>query len=136
MIPELGHILVIITFVISTMQCFYWLCNLIYTNIDIVRVLQKGSLINFLFIFLSFLILTYSFITSDFSLLIVSNNSHTLKPLIYKISGVWGNHEGSILLWILILSFFTYLIAKSKSIKSSQFHITVLGIQNIILFLF
>ena len=95
MIPELGHILVITTFVISTMQCFYWLYNVRYTNINVVRALQKGSFINFLFIFLSFLILTYSFITSEFSLLIVSNNSHTLKPLIYKISGVWGNHEGS-----------------------------------------
>ena len=71
MIPELGHIFVIITFVISTMQCFYWLYNVRHTNIDVVRVLQKGSLINFLFIFLSFVILTFSFITSDFSLLIV-----------------------------------------------------------------
>ncbi len=84
---------------------------------------------------ISFLILEYAFINSEFSLDLVVNNSHTTKPLIYKISGLWGNHEGSILLWILILSFFTYLIAKSKSIKSSQFHITVLGIQNIILFL-
>jgi len=135
MIPELGHILVIITFVISTMQCFYWLCNLRYTNIDVVRVLQKGSLINFLFIFLSFLILTYSFITSDFSLLIVSNNSHTLKPLIYKISGVWGNHEGSLLLWVLILSAFTFFVSFKDSINSKLLA-SIIGVQTVILSLF
>ena len=135
MIPELLHILVIITFVISTMQCFYWLCNLRYTNIDVVRVLQKGSLINFLFIFLSFLILTYSFITSDFSLLIVSNNSHTLKPLIYKISGVWGNHEGSLLLWVLILSAFTFFVSFKDSINSKLLA-SIIGVQTVILSLF
>ena len=135
MIPELGHILVIITFVISTMQCCYWLYNLKYTNIDVVRVLQKGSLINFLFIFLSFLILTYSFITSDFSLLIVSNNSHTLKPLIYKISGVWGNHEGSLLLWVLILSAFTFFVSFKDSINSKLLA-SIIGVQTVILSLF
>ena len=135
MIPELGHILMIITFVISTMQCFYWFCNLRYTNIDVVRVLQKGSLINFLFIFLSFLILTYSFIISDFSLLIVSNNSHTLKPLIYKISGVWGNHEGSLLLWVLILSAFTFFVSFKDSINSKLLA-SIIGVQTVILSLF
>ena len=135
MIPELGHILVIITFVISTMQCFYWLYNVRYTNIDVVRALQKGSFINFLFIFLSFLILTYSFITSDFSLLIVSNNSHTLKPLIYKISGVWGNHEGSLLLWVLILSAFTFFVSFKDSINSKLLA-SIIGVQTVILSLF
>ena len=135
MIPELGHILVIITFVISTMQCFYWLYNVRYTNIDVVRALQKGSFINFLFIFLSFLILTYSFIISDFSLLIVSNNSHTLKPLIYKISGVWGNHEGSLLLWVLILSAFTFFVSFKSSINS-RLLASIIGVQTIILSLF
>ncbi|MCU0901964.1 MAG: heme lyase CcmF/NrfE family subunit, partial [Cypionkella sp.] len=50
--------------------------------------------------------LTYAFVVSDFSLLLVVQNSHTLKPMLYKISGVWGNHEGSLLLWVLILALF------------------------------
>ena len=95
-----------------------------------------SSLINFLFILSSFFILTYSFIISDFSLLIVSNNSHSLKPLIYKISGVWGNHEGSLLLWVLILSTFTFLISIKNSSMNSKLLSSIIGVQTIILCLF
>ena len=56
-----------------------------------------------IFVFLSFICLVISFINSDFSNEIVYNNSHTTKPLFYKISGTWGNHEGSLLLCLLIL---------------------------------
>src|SRR3569833_1665620 len=58
------------------------------------------------FVALAFGTLTYAFVTSDFSLQLVADHSHTLKPLIYKISGVWGNHEGSMLLWVLVLSLY------------------------------
>ena len=54
----------------------------------------------------SFLILIFNYINSDFSILNVYNNSHTNKPLIYKISGAWGNHEGSLLMWLSILSIY------------------------------
>ena len=64
-----------------------------------------------MFVALAFGTLTYAFIVSDFSILDVANNSHTLKPLIYKISGVWGNHEGSMLLWVLVLSIYAALVA-------------------------
>ena len=63
------------------------------------------------FIALAFGALTYAFVTSDFSIADVANNSHTLKPLIYKISGVWGNHEGSMLLWVLVLSMYAGLVS-------------------------
>ena len=56
------------------------------------------------FVALAFGTLVYAFVTSDFSVALVANNSHTLKPLLYKITGVWGNHEGSMLLWVLVLS--------------------------------
>ena len=62
------------------------------------------------FIALAFGALTYAFVTSDFSIADVANNSHTLKPLIYKISGVWGNHEGSMLLWVLVLALYAGLV--------------------------
>ena len=63
------------------------------------------------FVMLAFATLTYAFVSSDFSVALVAQHSHTLKPLIYKISGVWGNHEGSMLLWILVLAFYAGLVA-------------------------
>ena len=68
----------------------------------------------FVFVALAFGALTYASIVSDFSLLNVAENSHTLKPLIYKISGVWGNHEGSMLLWVLVLAIYSAAIAWSR----------------------
>jgi cytochrome c-type biogenesis protein CcmF len=76
------------------------------------RRIASGSAMGLLvFVALAFGTLTYAFIVSDFSVLDVANNSHTLKPLIYKISGVWGNHEGSMLLWVLVLSVYAALVA-------------------------
>ena len=63
------------------------------------------------FVALAFATLTYAFVSSDFSIAVVANNSHTMKPLIYKISGVWGNHEGSMLLWVMVLSLYAALVA-------------------------
>ena len=58
----------------------------------------------FFFVFISFISLIYSFVISDFINETVNTNSHTTKPLFYKITGTWGNHEGSLLLWLLVLS--------------------------------
>ena len=60
-------------------------------------------------VLISFFTLIYAFIISDFSNITVYNNSHTTKPLFYKISGTWGNHEGSLLLWLLVLTIFLFL---------------------------
>ena len=136
MIPEIGHVFLIITFVATIMQVLFWIYNIKSFNGFALNILKKSSLINFLFILSSFFILTYSFIVSDFSLLIVSNNSHSLKPLIYKISGVWGNHEGSLLLWVLILSAFTFLVSKKNSDINTKLLSSIIGVQTIILGLF
>ena len=63
----------------------------------------------------SFLILIYSYLISDFSILNVFQNSHTTKPLIYKLAAAWGNHEGSMLLWILVLAIFNFFISKLRN---------------------
>ena len=136
MIPEIGHILLIITFVSSFIQAIFWIITLGSKNTVNLIILQKFSVTNFILISSSFSILLYSFIISDFSLLIVTNNSHSLKPLIYKISGLWGNHEGSLMLWALILSFFTYLISRNKSQISFKLLSSILGVQTLILFSF
>ncbi len=71
--------------------------------------------------FLSFLSLMYSYLVSDFSVANVFQNSHTTKPLLYKIAAVWGNHEGSMLLWILVLAIFNYFIFKLYNKTNSIF---------------
>ena len=81
---------------------------------------------------LSFGLLMYSHIISDFSILNVFQNSHTTKPLFYKISGVWGNHEGSMLLWILVLTIFNYFIFKLYNKNNSVFIAKTLEIQALI----
>jgi len=80
----------------------------------------------------SFFSLMYSHIVSDFSVVNVFQNSHTTKPLLYKISGVWGNHEGSMLLWILVLTIFNYFIYKLYNQKNFTFISKSLEIQAII----
>jgi len=81
---------------------------------------------------LSFGLLMYSHIISDFSIVNVFQNSHTTKPLFYKISGVWGNHEGSMLLWILVLTIFNYFIFKLYNKNNSIFIAKTLEIQALI----
>ena len=67
------------------------------------------SFLQLFFVIISFISLILSFINSDFSNETVFNNSHTTKPLFYKISGTWGNHEGSLLLWLLVLTLFIFI---------------------------
>ena len=85
----------------------------------------------FVFIALAFGALTYASIVSDFSLLNVAENSHTLKPLIYKISGVWGNHEGSMLLWVLVLAVYSAAIAWSRR-GGARLTSAALGVQGLL----
>ena len=68
----------------------------------------------------SFAALTFAYATSDFSVVNVVENSHSAKPFIYKLTGVWGNHEGSMLLWILILTLFGGVVAVSKNSVPTQ----------------
>ena len=72
---------------------------------------DSAATLQFVLTGFSFAALTYAFVVSDFSVRLVYANSHTLKPMIYKVSGVWGNHEGSMLLWVLILTLFGACLA-------------------------
>ena len=82
----------------------------------------------------SFFSLLIGFIISDFSLLSVYQNSHTLKPIFYKISGTWGNHEGSMLLWINIMIIFAYLFIVNSRNAETKYRIFSLLAQNILIF--
>ena len=83
---------------------------------------------------ISFLTLIYAFVTSDFSNETVYNNSHTTKPLFYKISGTWGNHEGSLLLWLLVLTIFLFIFTVESKNLSQRYRTLTLFFQQIIIF--
>jgi cytochrome c-type biogenesis protein CcmF len=100
------------------------------------RKLATSSAMGFLvFIALAFGTLTYAFIVSDFSIVAVANHSHTLKPLVYKISGVWGNHEGSMLLWVLVLALYAALVAGLQR-GGARLTSAALGVQGLLAFAF
>ena len=91
------------------------------------------TFLQFFFVVVSFLGLIISFINSDFSNEIVYNHSHTTKPLFYKISGTWGNHEGSLLLWLLVLTLFLFLFLLKSKQQNKKYRILTLFFQQIII---
>jgi cytochrome c-type biogenesis protein CcmF len=106
MIVELGHFALLLALCVALVQTFVPLIGAHTRNAALMAVAEPAAVIQFLLVAASFAALTYAFVVSDFSLVLVVQNSHTLKPMLYKISGVWGNHEGSLLLWVLILALF------------------------------
>ena len=86
-----------------------------------------------LFVIISFSGLILSFVNSDFSNETVFNHSHTTKPLFYKISGTWGNHEGSLLLWLLVLTLFIFVFLLRSKNQPKQYKILTLLFQQIII---
>ena len=91
------------------------------------------TFIQFFFVVISFFGLIISFINSDFSNETVFNHSHTTKPLFYKISGTWGNHEGSLLLWLLVLTLFISIFLIKSNQQPKKYRIFTLLFQQIII---
>ena len=91
------------------------------------------TFLQFFFVLLSFVGLILSFVYSDFSNETVYNHSHTTKPLFYKISGTWGNHEGSLLLWLLVLTLFILVFLLKSKDHTKQYRILTLLFQQIII---
>ncbi|ANT59125.1 c-type cytochrome biogenesis protein CcmF [Salipiger sp. CCB-MM3] len=111
MITEFGHFALILAFFVACVQAVVPMIGAHKRWPGWMAVAEPAATAQFLLVALSFGALMHAFITSDFSLRLVVLNSHSAKPLIYKISGVWGNHEGSMLLWVLILSLFGAMAA-------------------------
>ena len=106
MIVELGHFTLVLAFMVAVVQATLPMYGAWRRDNQLMALANPAALIQFLLIATSFAALTYAFVTSDFSLKLVVENSHTAKPMLYKVAGVWGNHEGSLLLWVLALSGF------------------------------
>ena len=106
MIVELGHFALILALMVAVVQAVLPLWGAQARNGALMGLAAPAAVAQFLLVAAAFGVLTWAFVVSDFSLAVVTANSHTLKPMLYKISGVWGNHEGSLLLWVLILALF------------------------------
>ncbi|WP_092619773.1 heme lyase CcmF/NrfE family subunit [Roseospirillum parvum] len=111
MVPELGHFALVLALMVSLVQSVVPLVGAQRGIPEWVALARPAAVVMFILVTVSFVCLTWSYVVSDFSLANVAANSHTDKPLLYKISGVWGNHEGSMLLWVLILAVFSLAVA-------------------------
>ena len=133
MLSSLGNTILFFNILLSILIVNYSLKSiknsqsLINNNIYHLCVLQSTSII------ICFLTLISAFIISDFSLVTVYQNSHSLKPLIYKISGTWGNHEGSLLLWVIILIIFSFLFLVYNKSHPKKYRLYTLITQNILI---
>ena len=111
MIPELGHFALIIAFAVAIVQSIVPLVGTAKNQAALISLARPAALTQLLFVGLSYAALTHAFIVHDFSVLYVSQHSNLVQPLMYRISAVWGSHEGSLLLWSLILSLWTIAVA-------------------------
>lgn len=132
MIPELGHIALILALCLALVQGVLPLAGAARGMPGWIALGPQAALGQAVLVAFAFGCLTYAYVTSDFSVLNVAENSHTLKPMLYKFSGVWGNHEGSLLLWILILVIFGAAVAVFGGNLPATLKARVLGIQGLI----
>ena len=130
MISNIGNCLIIINILICLLIIYQSHISLKKNDNVIPKKIFNLALYQSTFTIVSFLTLIIGFVISDFSLLAVFQNSHSLKPLFYKIAGSWGNHEGSLLLWINILVIFSYLFLIYNKKVEKKFRIYTLIVQN------
>ena len=130
MIPELGHFALLLALMVALVQGVVPLWAAARGHTAGMAMARPAALLQFALVATAFLALMQAYIVSDFSLLNVAQNSHSAKPLLYKITGVWGNHEGSMLLWILILALFGAAVALFGGNLPSTLKARVLAIQS------
>lgn len=130
MIAEFGHFALILAFLVSLVQAVVPLIGAHYRWPGWMAIAEPAATAQFLLVAVSFAALTYAFVVSDFSVQLVVVNSHSDKPMLYKVSGVWGNHEGSMLLWVLILALFGAMAAWFGSNIPPTLRARVLAVQS------
>jgi len=131
-IPELGHFALILALAVALVQGTLPLIGASGGDLRLMALGRTAALTQAFLVLLAFGALTQAYVTSDFSVLNVVDNSHSAKPLLYKISGVWGNHEGSMLLWALILALFGAAVAIFGNNLPDTLRSRVLAIQALI----
>ncbi|MBZ9965115.1 heme lyase CcmF/NrfE family subunit [Mesorhizobium sp. BR1-1-2] len=129
---ETGHFALVLAFALALVQTVVPLFGARTNNQRLMAVGAPVAITGFALTALSFAALVTAYASSDFSVASVWENSHSLQPMIYKITGTWGNHEGSMLLWVLILTFFGALVAAFGSNLPATLRANVLAVQGAI----
>lgn len=132
MIAETGHFAMILAFCVALVQSILPLYGAHRDRQAFVIIAAPAAKLQFILLLWAFAVLTIKFVQSDFSLWLVTANSHADKPFIYRLTGVWGNHEGSMLLWILMLAAYGAGIAQFGKSIPDALKARVLGVQGLI----
>jgi cytochrome c-type biogenesis protein CcmF len=111
MIPEIGHYALILALLLAVIQATLPLWGAARRHPGLMAIAQPAATLQLAAIGIAFAALTWAYVVSDFSVAVVAGNSLSVKPMLYKVTGVWGNHEGSMLLWVLILALFGAAVA-------------------------
>jgi cytochrome c-type biogenesis protein CcmF len=132
MAPELGIFSLILAFVLSLSQAFFGLTGAWRGKPAWMAVARPAVTGQFVFVGMAFACLVYSFVNNDFSVLYVARNSNSQLPLFYKVAALWGAHEGSLLLWIMILSIWSLAVAAFSRRLPASFSSRVLGVMGLV----
>ena len=132
MIAEIGHYALVLAFALALIQSVVGLIGARLRDPVLMGVGEPVMLAQFLLIAMAFSALVICYVTSDFSVANVFQNSHSAMPLVYKFTSVWGNHEGSMLLWLFILALFGTLVALFGSNLPAGLRANVLGVQSLL----
>ncbi len=129
MIVEFGHFATVLALLVAAFQMVVPALGARSGDGRLMAAGEPAAVSQFFLLALAFVALTHAYVTSDFSVANVAANSHSTKPMIYKISGVWGNHEGSMLLWVLILALFGAAVAVFGRNLPASLRANVLSVQ-------
>ena len=130
MLSLIGYILLCASLIAALLQVAFPTIGLLFDKSKYYYKARVFAYMQFVFVFASYMVLTFAFLSNDFSILYVANNSNTMLPLMYKVAAVWGGHEGSLMLWVLILNVWTMCVcifSKALSFKFLSRVFVVLG---------
>ncbi len=134
MIPEVGQFALVLAMCLTLAQAFFAFAGVQTGRADWMAIVRPAATGQFVFVAAAFACLTSAFLDSDFSVLYVAANSNTSLPTMYRIAAVWGAHEGSMLLWILILSFWTLAVCVFSRGLPETFAARALGVLGLLSF--
>src|SRR5580692_7580766 len=132
MIDEIGHFALVLALCVAVIQASVPLYGAARGESVLIALARPAALAQFVFVGAAFLALMHAYATSDFSMLNVAANSSAAKPLLYKITGVWSNHEGSMMLWVFMLALFGAAVAAFSSNLPPALRARVLSVQAMI----
>ncbi|TVQ35539.1 MAG: heme lyase CcmF/NrfE family subunit [Geminicoccaceae bacterium] len=132
MIPELAHLALVIAFGVALVQSTLPLAGAARNDAGLIGLASSAAWAQFVLLTFSFGALVHLYMVSDFSILNVYQNSHDSKPMLYKITGTWGNHEGSLLLWVWVLTLFGAALAAFGKSMPATFKARVLAVQGMV----